>query len=185
MRSALANRKRKFFSYYMYVYLEANQTEPGNRKQLNSEASQRTTVAYCIHACRAMYVLHACTSSHRRHFWGFRVSRPPDFGMGGSWLVGRGCGGLHEILSCPITYRNVRWEHFPKWWILRNRKICIKINKNSWDDTLNLVLCASVCWHFRTHDTPSFKTMTHDYLIIQTRTNDTPRSQTRLTPMFR
>jgi len=31
------------------------------------------------------------------------------------------------------------------------------LNKNSGDDTLNPVLCASVCWIFRTHDPPVFK----------------------------
>jgi len=41
-------------------------------------------------------------------------SRPlTNFGMG-SW-------GLQEILLDPITYMNMRWEHFPEWWLFRNR----------------------------------------------------------------
>jgi len=38
--------------------------------------------------------------------------------------------------------------------------LCV-LNKNSGDDTLNPVLCASVCWTFRTRD-PQFSTWTHD-----------------------
>jgi len=48
-------------------------------------------------------------------------------GIGESW-------GLREILfSYPVIYRNrsMRWECFPKWWLLRNRKICLYSNKNS------------------------------------------------------
>jgi len=33
--------------------------------------------------------------------------------------------------------------------------ICVKLNINSGDDTLNPALRASVCWTFRTHD-PQF-----------------------------
>ena len=47
--------------------------------------------------------------SHRRQSSGLRCHDPIDFGM----EVVVGCWGLHDILSYPITYRNMRWEHFP------------------------------------------------------------------------
>ena len=56
---------------------------------------------------------------------GLGVSRLPDFGVDGSW-------GLHEILLSPIMYGNMRWEHFPKWWLFRNRKICLYKIKILW-----------------------------------------------------
>src|SRR6218665_2030391 len=37
---------------------------------------------------------------HRRQSWGLVVSRSPYFDKRGSW-------SLHEILSCPIMYRNI------------------------------------------------------------------------------
>ena len=86
---------------------------------------------------------------------------PPKFGARSPPMVvtpktfrwGSWC--LHEILLYrpTIIYRNLRWALFPKWWLFRNRELCI-LNKNSGDDTLNAVLHvrASVCWTFRSHD---------------------------------
>jgi len=60
-------------------------------------------------------------------------------------------------------YRHIRWEHFPKWLLFINRKICVYIlNKNSEDDTLNPVLCASPYVELFGQTTPSFQPRTHD-----------------------
>jgi len=94
-----------------------------------------------------------------------------DGSMRGSW-------GIHEILSYPIVYRNMRWEHLPRVMTFGNRKICIhKLNENSGDDTLNPVLCTSVFWIFRTQDTHSFHTSTNHTTSFKTRTlaRQTPR----------
>lgn len=73
------------------------------------------------------------------------------WGRGESWA-------LHEILY-PMVYRNLRWKHFPKWQLLRNRKIFCTLIKNSSDDSFNPVLRVSICWTFRTHNPthPEFK----------------------------
>jgi len=49
--------------------------------------------------------------------------------------------------------------------LFKNKRICIQLNKNSREATLNSVLCASVCWIFRTHDTFSFQTWTQDIVL--------------------
>ena len=45
-------------------------------------------------------------------------------------------------------YRNMRWVHFRKWWLFRNRNNFVYINA---------MLRASVFWTFRTHDPLVFK----------------------------
>ena len=100
----------------------------------------------CLQKRNNNIILHAC--NHRRQSWEAATSRFWDGGRVGS-------KGLHEILLYSIVYRNMRWEHFPKWWPFGNRKICV--NKNFADDTLNYVLRASVCWNFRTYELPVFK----------------------------
>ena len=49
---------------------------------------------------------------------GVRWSATPDFGVDGSW-------GFRETMLYHIMHRNMRWEHFPKWSLFKNRKICV------------------------------------------------------------
>jgi len=55
---------------------------------------------------------------HRRQSWEVWWVTAPYILRLVSWCV-------HEILLYPIMYRNLRWEHFPKWWLSRNREICV------------------------------------------------------------
>jgi len=50
-----------------------------------------------------------CILSHRRQSWELGVATHGLWG-GESW-------GLHEILLYYIMYRNMRWKHFPRWWL--------------------------------------------------------------------
>ena len=52
---------------------------------------------------------------------GLGGTRSTDFGVNGSL----GTWDLREILVYLIMYRNVRWEDFPKWVLIRNKKICV------------------------------------------------------------
>jgi len=50
----------------------------------------------------------------------------------------------------------MRWKHFPKWSFSQIERFVYGIlNKNFVYDTLNPVLCASICWTLRAHD-PKF-----------------------------
>jgi len=50
------------------------------------------------------------------------------------------------------SYNVQEYEMRTKWWLFRNRIICVQLNKNSGDDTLNHVLHASICSTVMTHD---------------------------------
>ena len=32
---------------------------------------------------------------------------------------------LKVLIQVPIMHRNMRWKHYPKWWLFKNRKICV------------------------------------------------------------
>jgi len=44
-------------------------------------------------------------------------SRPSDFRIR---VVGVSMKYYNHLM-----YRNMRWKHFPKWWLFTNRKICV------------------------------------------------------------
>ena len=69
----------------------------------------------------------------------------------------------NQIDAAAIMCRNMRWEGFSKVVILRIDRFVY--NRNSGDDTLNSLLCASVCGIFRTHDTPCFQTKAQDQIF--------------------
>jgi len=98
---------------------------------------------------------------HRRQSWGIVT---PRFCDGRSW-------GLHEILY-PIMYRNMRWKHFLKWWLIRDRKICVYIIK------FPGMIPSILCYVFPPVELLGLKTP--DFKPGPT----TPSFQTRLTPLF-
>ena len=113
--------------------------------------------------------------SHRRQSWGS--------GLGWVWVL----GSLWKKYY-PIMYRNMIWKHFPKWSLLRNRKICV--NKNSGDIALKSVLhvfvglYASVCWTIKL---ATRETLNPDPLLpsFQTRLTRLPTSTIRQYIVYR
>jgi len=62
--------------------------------------------------------------------------------------------GLHEI---GYYHTEIWGANTVQKAAFRNIKMCTLLNKNSEYDTLSRVLCASVCWLFRTATPPVFK----------------------------
>ena len=85
---------------------------------------------------------------HRRQIWSILAG-----------VAVLGWRGLHKILlgQCPIMCKNMRWEYFPKWWLFRNRQICVWLNKNSGDDSIPSILCYIFLLKFLGSTTPVFK----------------------------
>jgi len=81
------------------------------------------------------------------------------------WTGNRGGPPRSIIISNNVQIYEVRT--LSKSRDFRNIKNCIQLNKNSGDDTFNPVLCASVCWNFRTQETPNFKARTRDLLVFK------------------
>jgi len=48
----------------------------------------------------------------------------PGVGSHDPQILGWGSWMLHEIFLYPVMCRNIRWKHFPQWWLFKNRKIC-------------------------------------------------------------
>jgi len=80
-------------------------------------------------------------------------------------IFGWGLWGLHEILLYPIMimYMNVRFKRLSTALTFQKFKDLCILNKTSGDNTLNPVLCPSVCWIFWTHDPPIFKPTTPQF----------------------
>lgn len=100
------------------------------------------------------------------------------------WDCGRRSWGFHEIVSYPIpvhAYRNMTCEH-----VLKSddfSQILAYNFKNSWNNTLNPVLCAFRLLNFYNDGTPSFQIRTQKPQFANQDSRH-PSFQTRMTPML-
>ena len=78
--------------------------------------------------------------------WGVATPRFWNGGHGGV------VGSLWNIIISYSVQEYIRWKHFPKWCLFRNRQICVYQIKIP--GMIPSILCY-VCWNFKTHE-PQF-----------------------------